>query len=132
MMHNLQVRIYYEDTDMGGIVYYANYFKYMERARSEFLRELKVDQRALLEKERMIFVVRKASGEYLSSAFLDDELTVKTRITDMKRASFVMAQNIERAGSEIFKGECVLVCVNYDSRKAVPVPTWLRERLLNP
>jgi acyl-CoA thioester hydrolase len=104
-VHILPVRVYYEDTDAGGIVYYANYLKYLERGRSDMLRLLGVDQMGMLAFENaddIQFVVRRAEVDYISPARLDEVLTVQTVIEKAGGASLVMAQ-------KIFRGEELLI-----------------------
>jgi acyl-CoA thioester hydrolase len=96
------VRVYYEDTDAGGIVFYANYLKFFERARTEWLRAAGVDQQALIEREGAAFVVKHASIDYHAPARLDDELTLTLRIEKLGRASVQFAQ-------QAWKGELLLV-----------------------
>jgi acyl-CoA thioester hydrolase len=95
------VRVYYEDTDAGGIVYYANYLKFFERARTEWLRGAGVDQQALIEREGAAFVVKHASIDYHAPARLDDELTLTLSIEKLGRASVQFAQ-------QAWKGELLL------------------------
>ena len=83
----LPVRVYYEDTDAGGVVYYANYLKFCERARTEWLRALGVSQQALIDEQGLAFVVRSVHADYLASARLDDALTIATRVAMLRRAS---------------------------------------------
>ena len=78
MTHITPVRVYYEDTDMGGIVYYANYLKYIERGRSELVEELGLDQKRMKDEDGIVFVVRHVSADYLAPARLDDRLEVRT------------------------------------------------------
>src|SRR5689334_16243498 len=99
------VRVYYEDTDAGGIVFYANYLKFYERARTEWLRSLGIQQQTLLDEESAIFVVRSAAIEYLSSARLDDEITLKLSIEKLGRASIQVAQ-------QAWRGETLLSTAN--------------------
>ena len=94
------VRVYYEDTDAGGIVYYANYLKFAERARSEFLRTLGINQQKILADQQAGFVVRSCHVEYLKSAVLDDALVVVSEVTEIGSASAVMKQRICR-GNEV-------------------------------
>jgi acyl-CoA thioester hydrolase len=96
------VRVYYEDTDAGGIVFYANYLKFFERARTEWLRAAGVDQQALIERDGAAFVVKHASIDYHAPARLDDELTLTLRIEKLGRASVQFAQ-------QAWKGELLLV-----------------------
>jgi len=84
---SLKVRVYYEDTDAGGIVYYANYLKYYERARTEWLRQKGIDQSLLATTERRLFVVKNVEIQYLRPARLDDELTIQTEVSHLGRAS---------------------------------------------
>jgi len=90
---SLKIRIYYEDTDFGGVVYYANYLKYMERARTEYLRSLGFDQSDLFVRLRRQFVVRSAAVEYLSSARFDDVLLVDAKVSKVRRASLEFSQS---------------------------------------
>jgi acyl-CoA thioester hydrolase len=100
--HRLALRVYYEDTDAAGIVYYANYLKFAERARTEMLRQLGFEQEALRRETGHVFAVRHCSADYLAPARLDDELLVATRLTALGGASLAVAQ-------EIFCGERILV-----------------------
>ena len=93
-MSNLTVRVYYEDTDAGGVVYYANYLKYVERARTEYLRELGFEQINLLENYGMVFIVKSVEANYLSPAFLDDLIEVETVIEEVNHASLIFTQKI--------------------------------------
>ena len=91
--HLFMVRVYYEDTDVGGIVYYANYLKFFERARTEWLRELGIVQSTFLE-QNFAFVVRHVEMDNIASAKLDDQLTVQSHIKQLKRASLIFEQHI--------------------------------------
>ena len=90
------VRVYYEDTDAQGVVYYANYFRFLERARTEWLRSLGVDMVRLMEEERRIFVVAEVQARFLAPARLSDELVVTARLEKLTRVSFDIEQNIYR------------------------------------
>ncbi|MDH3748462.1 MAG: tol-pal system-associated acyl-CoA thioesterase [Gammaproteobacteria bacterium] len=90
------VRVYYEDTDAQGVVYYANYFRFMERARTEWLRALGVDQVKMLHDDRRMFVVVKTQAEFVVPAKFNDELIVTAKLTNLTRASFDIEQNIYR------------------------------------
>ena len=94
------VRVYYEDTDAQGVVYYANYFRFMERTRTEWLRSLGVDLVALAENERRIFVVAEIQTRFLAPARLSDELIVTARLTNRTRVSFEIDQNIYRDNTD--------------------------------
>lgn len=94
------VRVYYEDTDAQGVVYYANYFRFMERARTEWLRTLGVDMVALAENERRIFVVAEIQAKFHAPARLNDELVVTARLTNLTRVSFDIEQNTYRDNTD--------------------------------
>src|SRR5471032_1766224 len=93
---NLSLRVYYEDTDAGGVVYHANYLKFCERGRTELLRALGFSNKSLSEQRGLLFVVRKLEADYLLPAFLEDELEVRTVIAEIKNASFSMRQEVFR------------------------------------
>lgn len=99
-IHKTLMRVYYEDTDTGGIVYYANYLKFAERARTEVLRDLGVTQRILMDEEGLAFAVRRCEVDYLSPARLDDELEVRTSLRALGAASLDLNQAIFRAAGE--------------------------------
>lgn len=94
------VRVYYEDTDAQGVVYYANYFRFLERARTEWLRSLGVDMVALMDEDRRIFVVAEIQTRFLAPARLSDELVVTARLTKLTRVSFDIEQNIYRRNTD--------------------------------
>ena len=106
------VRVYYEDTDAGGIVYYANYLKFYERARTEWLRSLGIDQQALSDQEGAIFVVSSASVDYLASARLDDEVTITLGVEKMGRASVQFAQQAWRGDTLLSRADVKVGCVD--------------------
>lgn len=116
------VRVYYEDTDAGGIVYYANYLKFFERARTEWLRSLGIDQQTLRDQHGAIFVVRSASVDYVASARLDDEVRLTLSIEKLGRASIQFVQQAWR-GETLLAGAGVKVgCVDAVSLRPRPVP----------
>jgi len=94
------VRVYYEDTDAQGVVYYANYFRFMERARTEWLRSLGVDMVVLQQEDRRIFVVVEVNVRFLAPARLSDNLTVTARLVNLTRVSFDIEQNIYRGNTD--------------------------------
>jgi acyl-CoA thioester hydrolase len=114
--HDFPVRIYYDDTDAGGVVYYANYMKFAERARTEFLRSLGFENTQIRDSHGIIIVVKSLEADYLSPARLDDLLTIQTRLLSVKNTSFVMEQKALKNGMDIFKMTIVLVCVNEGGR----------------
>lgn len=119
---NYPVRVFYEDTDAGGIVYYANYLKFSERARTEWLRELGIEQSFFLE-QNLAFVVRKVEMENIASAKLDDLLTIKTKISTLKKASLVFNQQIYNQNSQLLCELNILVAsVNLLKSKPCAIP----------
>jgi len=113
--HSLTLRVYYEDTDMAGVVYYANYLKFIERGRTEAIRALGVDQ-AALRAAGTVFVVRRVVAEYLRPARFDDVLAVETGVLWVKRASLAMAQRVLRDGVPLFTAEVTLAAMGLDGR----------------
>ena len=123
------VRIYYEDTDAGGIVYYANYLKFAERARSECLTALGINQREILLKERTGFVVRACNIEYLNSAVLEDNLVITCEVVELGAASLVIKQNILRGDEVLAKLEVKVINLNIDTHRPTRLSADLREKL---
>ena len=124
MKHVFHVRVYYEDTAMGGIVYHANYLRYIERARSEWVRELGNDQNAMRD-EGIVWVVRKIEAEYLSTAKFEDELTIETWIESLSGARLTMSQVVKRGETDIFRATVTAVCMNAEG-KPVRLPAEIR------
>ena len=112
MAHSFPIRVYYEDTDMAGIVYYANYLKYIERARSDWVREMGIDQNAMREEEGVVFAVRRVEADYLSPARFDDVLEVITTVQSVTGARLVMDQHVRRGEETLFSAQVTIVCVN--------------------
>ena len=108
--HSMNIRVYYEDTDLGGVVYYANYLRFIERARSEWIRELGIDQIKMRNEEKAIFVVTKIKADYLSPAHFDVILTVDTRIKVVSPVRAYFYQNIFREEKVIFRSEVCVTC----------------------
>ena len=111
MTHRLPIRVYYEDTDMAGIVYYANYLRYIERARSDWVRGLGIDQRKLKDEEGLVFAVRRVEADYISPARLDDELIVETDVVQVTGARLVMDQRVKRGESILFHAIVTVVMI---------------------
>jgi acyl-CoA thioester hydrolase len=129
--HVLLVRVYWEDTDAGGIVYYANYLRYVERARSELLRDLGVtSQRALADDTGLVFAVRRLEADYLASARLDDMLDVVTQVIAVHGAVVDMEQIVRRDGRDLVRMKVQIACVN-DHGRATRVPDWLARAFAN-
>ena len=118
MIHALNLRVYYEDTDLAGIVYYANYLKFIERGRSEWVRGLGIDQGKLREVEGLVFAVRHLEADYLRPAKFDDLLRVETRVLRVTGARIVLAQDIFRGAEKIFAATVTLVCLTASGRAA--------------
>jgi acyl-CoA thioester hydrolase len=127
-VHRFDLRVYYEDTDLAGIVYYANYLKFIERARSEWVRGLGVDQAALKAREGVVFAVRRVEADYLQPAVFDDILQVQTRLIETTAARLVLEQSIYRGALCLFAAKVVLVCLAATGRP-VRLPSDLREKL---
>jgi len=119
------VRVYYEDTDAQGLVYFANYFKFMERARTEWLRSLGVEQDVLLREHRRFFVVVETQAEFLLPARFNEQLLVTVGLTDRARASFSIEQSIFRGGLDgelLCRGTTRAACLNADTLKPARLP----------
>jgi len=127
MTHKLDIRVYYEDTDMAGIVYYANYLKYIERGRSDWVRGLGIDQRAMKEAGQ-VFVVRRVEADYLASAYLDDELVVETEVVQVTGARLVMDQVVKRGGEALFQAIVTVVVVS-EGGQVARMPANIRQLL---
>jgi len=123
------VKVYYEDTDAGGIVYYANYLKFAERARSECLAHLGINQREILQNEHTGFVVRSCNIEYLNSAVLEDELTITCEIGELGAASLVIKQNILRKDEVLAKLEVKVINLNIETHRPTRIAPALYEKL---
>lgn len=111
-MFFFECEVYYEDTDMGGRVYYANYLKFVERARSKLLANIGIDQKHLLEKDGLYFIVKKISAEYLSPSFFGDKLLIKTHMLDIKKATLILDQKILRKDKTLFDCEVKIALLN--------------------
>ena len=119
----LQVRVYYEDTDAGGVVYHSNYLNFMERARTEWLRHIGFEQHTLIEKDEILFTVRKISIDYHKPALFNELLNIKTRIIQSRRASLVFEQIIFNQSEEtICKAEIKIACLNSNTMKPESIP----------
>ena len=126
--HVFQVRVYYEDTDMAGIVYHANYLKFIERARSDWVKVMGLDQNVMRERDGIVFVVRRIECDYLAAAKYDDMLEVRTVVRSMTGVRLVMGQEVLRAGQAVFRAEVTAVCVTTAGHPA-RLPAALRQRV---
>ena len=130
-MSKLEVRVYYEDTDSGGVVYYANYLKFIERARSEYLRELGFEQDQLIKEQNVIFAVRRLQADYRSPARFNDLLTVKTQLKKVGKASLDFSQKIAISGQNqvLFEAQISIACLQADSFKPCAIPQRILEKI---
>ena len=124
----IPIRVYIEDTDAGGIVYYVNYLKYFERARTERMRAAGFAKPALLDADAM-FVVHAMQVEYLCSAVLDDELTVSAAIAELGRVRLAFEQQVLRGSERLCRARITVACVDPVTRKPCALPRAVRERL---
>ncbi len=125
------VRIYYEDTDSGGVVYYANYLKYMERARTEWLRSLGFEQDRMVEEDGVIFAVRSVALDYSSPARFNDQLEVTTVLEKLGRASISLSQDIRRRGDDalLCGGAVKIAALDAETFRPVAMPESLFQLL---
>lgn len=124
MIHRKEIRVYYEDTDMGGIVYYANYLRFIERSRSDWVREIGIDQNVMKD-AAVVFAVRRVEADYIAPARLDDLLEVRTRLDSLSKAKMVMGQEIWRGEDLIFSAKVLVVCIG-EAGKPVRLPAECR------
>jgi len=125
-LFSLPIRVYYEDTDAGGVVYYANYLKFCERARTDWLRAIGLEQGRLAADQNIIFVVRSVKADYLQPAVLDDLLDVVTTLGKLGHASLVFDQKIQRGGQILFETLITIACIDRVSKRATPIPPSVR------
>ena len=129
MTHRFPIRVYYEDTDLGQIVYYANYLKFIERGRSEWLRAAGVDQQRLLDKAHLAFVVRRVEADYLSPARFDDQLEVVTTLEQASGPRVTVSQAVERDGKVLFQARVTVICVDLRAMRPHRLPEAVRAAL---
>jgi acyl-CoA thioester hydrolase len=123
--HSHAIRVYFEDTDAGGIVYYANYLKFAERARTEMLRDLGVSHADMMKRDGFVLVVRRCEIDYLKSARLDDLLSVETEIAKLGGASVDLRQRVLRDNDVLAELKVLVVCIGQDGRPA-RIPDYVR------
>jgi acyl-CoA thioester hydrolase len=120
------VRVYWEDTDAGGVVYHASYLRFMERARSEWLRGMGINQSLVKENTGLAFLVREMQIDFLRAALLDDELAVSVEVKERRAASILFAQTIRRAdGAELIRAKVRVACVDVRRMRPVQIPADL-------
>lgn len=115
-MFQYSCEVFYEDTDMGGRVYHANYLKFIERARSKLIESLNIDQRELLLEEKKFFVVKNIEADYLLPAYFGDKLVISTNLIDLNRASLILKQEIFKGNKKIFDCDVRLALLNSSGR----------------
>jgi 4-hydroxybenzoyl-CoA thioesterase/acyl-CoA thioester hydrolase len=125
----MPVRVYVEDTDAGGIVYYVNYLKYMERARTEWFRDQGFEKPAMF-RENLMFVVHSAAINYLRPAILDDALTVTAQVVEAKRTFFSMRQTVRRGDELICEAQVKIACVDRTTMRPSAIPMDVRQAAL--
>lgn len=123
------VRVYYEDTDAGGIVFYANYLRFFERARTEYLRSMGAAQQTLKQETGLMFVVKLCQLDYVAPAVLDDEIVLRMQISQLGRASMTFAQTAWRGAQLLVSAEVKVVCVQSQTMKPVAIPDFIRQQL---
>lgn len=133
-MFHFPIRIYYEDTDAGGVVYYANYLKFLERCRTEWLRAGGYDQSRLLDEARIAFVVRRVEADYLRPARLDDQLDVGLRVEKIGAAQIVFTQTVSRIGAGaapelLLSARVQIVSIDIDHFRPAALPAWIKTQL---
>jgi acyl-CoA thioester hydrolase len=127
---SLQVRVYYEDTDRGGVVYYANYLRYFERARSEWLRSLGVNQEQLAAVEGIGFVVARAEIDFKAGARLDDLLSITVKVVEKKKTYFWLEQEARREDGQVCAAARIqAACVRHADLRPQPIPEMLVGRM---
>ena len=123
------IRVYYEDTDAGGVVYYANYLKFFERARTEMLRAMGFEQDEIKANDGVIFAVRSVQVDYLRPALFNNLLQVSSNVTDIKKASLTFSQQINRDGEPLCTGIVRIACLDAQTLRPKAIPDYLLESL---
>lgn len=123
--HRFPVRVYFEDTDLSGVVYHANYLRYMERARSDLLRQLEIDQRGAQERGEGVYAVTDIAIRYRAPARLDDDLHVRSRLTQLSAARCVIAQSVWRGDTELTQGSVTVAFLDNNGRPRRQPTDWI-------
>tara|TARA_B100001996_G_scaffold1896_1_gene1760 strand:- start:669 stop:1082 length:414 start_codon:yes stop_codon:yes gene_type:complete len=124
-----EVKVYYEDTDSGGVVYYSNYLKFLERARTEMIGSVGLSNKKLLEEYKTLIIVKSCNIEYVSPAKLEDKVQIYSSIESFSKASFIMTQNIKRDDDFIVKAKLKLVTINQEG-KPIKIPSVLEKKFI--
>jgi acyl-CoA thioester hydrolase len=127
--HTCEYRVYYEDTDAGGIMYHARYINWCERARAEYLSDIGLQSSTIVEDTGVMFVVRHLEADYLKPARLDQKLRVESVLKELKNSSFILKQSIFCQDSVLFSMTVTIVCVDAAGTKAVRIPDMVRDKL---
>ena len=122
------IRVYWEDTDAGGVVYYANYLKFLERARTEWLRSFGVEQTELAEQDGVLFVVRRVEADYLKPARFNDALSVECRLADTGQASVTFDQCVKRGEEVLLTARVKAACVSANEFRPARIPAHIIEK----
>ena len=125
-----EIKVYYEDTDVGGVVYYSNYLKYLERARTEFINSIGLSNKKLLDEYKTLIIVKSCNIDYIKPAKLEDKLQIYSTIDSFKKASFIILQNIKKNDDLIIKAKLKLVTVNKEG-KPIKIPSVLEKEFTN-
>jgi acyl-CoA thioester hydrolase len=126
LIHNWPIRIYYEDTDSGGVVYHSNYLKFMERARTEWLRDFEIDQKALKDNLNLMFVVREIDIKFTRPAVFNDEIEVQTKLEKLGSVKIELEQKIFRSSEILIESRVVVASVNSISMKPMRIPNEIK------
>jgi len=127
--YSFPVRVYFENTDAGGVVYHGEYLKFLERARTEWLRHLGFDHQALARNHRAVFIVTSVVADFLKPARLDDTLAVSVQLESLGKARCVFAQEVRREDEVLVKAKVTVACVTGEAFKPVEIPEALRRKM---
>jgi len=126
LVHHWPIRIYYEDTDSGGVVYHSNYLKFMERARTEWLRDFEIDQKALKDNLNLMFVVHEIDIKFMRPAVFNDEIQVQTKLKKLGSVKIELEQKIFRSSELLIESQVVVASVNSISMKPMRIPNEIK------
>ncbi|MFN4330154.1 MAG: tol-pal system-associated acyl-CoA thioesterase [Limnobacter sp.] len=126
---SLPLRVYFEDTDAAGVVYYGNYLKFMERARSEWFLQRSIGMNSLMKDHHLVFVVSRTELDYLRSAKLEDMLNITVELVELKRVSAVFRQRVMRQGETLCEGLTRVGCVNTQTLRPAAIPPKVLDEL---
>ena len=126
LVHHWPIRIYYEDTDSGGVVYHSNYLKFMERARTEWLRDFEIDQKALKDNLNLMFVVHEIDIKFMRPAVFNDEIEVQTKLKKLGSVKIELEQKIFRSSELLIESQVVVASVNSILMKPMRIPNEIK------